>query len=144
MTSLGICYQAHLFSFKLGGKTIKIFLYHCFSKRQQDYDTEVHKFWFKSYDCQSIWVRRNFWREQRELCEHWVQIFFHQLKRGLSFPLYQAPWECQGANAINRCATVHRDWQSRISLKYCLCNCSHWCGSCKWQQEVCAWEGDGK
>lgn len=70
MTSLGICYQAYLFSSNLCGRTIKIFLCHFFfPKQQQDYELEAHKFWLKPYYGQSIWASRNFLRNKESFVD---------------------------------------------------------------------------
>lgn len=68
-------------------------------------------FWFKSYDCQSIRIRRNFLSEQKELCECCGQIFLSSLQWDLSSPLLPSPWECQPTFCQNcqRCVTVHRE-----------------------------------
>ena len=78
-------------------------------------------FWFKSYDGQSIRIRRNFLSEQKELCECCGQIFLSSPQWDLSSLLPSTLR--MSANLLpelpKMCYCTQR---KRISLKYCLCN----------------------
>ena len=129
MTSLGICCQACLFSFKLCWENNEVFFFLCYSFFQAAAGLRNGNsiaFLCKPYDGRSIRIRRNFLSEQKELCECCGQIFLSSPRWDLSSPLLPSTLRMSAKLLPELPKMCYHTQRKRISLKCCLCNFS--CG----------------